>query len=99
MTNGRPVYVHRNGLAVWLKYAMNAKSCAPNSSTDLKLARLSTLRTRILNQISTWLSHDVCFGTYTNWSLCDGSLKKAARVAIDCNTLDTPFSPNSAVMP
>ena len=51
--SGRPLYVHLNGLAqVVLKYSMNASTRSLRSSTDLKLPRLSSLRTRMLNHSS-----------------------------------------------
>ena len=52
MTNGRPVYVHWNGLAVRLKYVIKAMIRSCNATSEGKLPRFSTRRTRMPNQIS-----------------------------------------------
>jgi hypothetical protein len=50
--SGRPVWVHLNGLAnVLLKYSMSARIRWRRSSGEEKLARLSSRRTKILNQM------------------------------------------------
>jgi hypothetical protein len=52
-----------NGLAiVLLKYSMNKRIRWCNSSTEAKLPRFSSRRTRMENHYSTWLSQEVCFG-------------------------------------
>ena len=45
---------------------MYARIFSRRSDTDLKFPRRNTRLTNTLNQISTWFSHDVCLGTYTN---------------------------------
>jgi hypothetical protein len=48
------VYVHLMGLAiVRLEWSMKARIWSRKSSSEVKLPRLSSLRTRILSQIST----------------------------------------------
>jgi hypothetical protein len=66
--SGRPFMVHLNGLAMTrLKYPMNASILAFRSALEEKSPRRMTLRTRIENQISIWLSHEACFGV--KWNL------------------------------
>ena len=61
--NGRPLYVHLNGLAiVALKYAIKPNIRVCKSATEVKLARLSNLRTKMLNHISIWFIQEACFG-------------------------------------
>ena len=51
---------------VWLKYSTNAGVRSLNSSTDLKLPRLCSLRTSMLNHSSIWLKEEVTLeGVYT----------------------------------
>ena len=98
--NGRPLYVHLNGLAiVLLKEAMKARIRSRKSSTDVKLPRLSNRRTKMLNQSSIWFSQLVCFGVYRNRMRWLPSLKNAARVDIDCSIPRCSFSPRSSAMP
>src|SRR6266508_2044270 len=78
---------------------MNARMRALRSSNEVKLERHSSLRTRMLNQISIWLSHEVCLGVYTNRMRCPWSLRKAARIFWDFNTPFWPLTPRSASMP
>jgi hypothetical protein len=61
----------------------------------VKSPRLITRRTRMLNQISIWFSHEVCLGTYTKRMRWPGSVKNAFRVATDFNTPRLPFLPRS----
>jgi len=69
------------------------------SSTDVKLPRFSTRRTKMLNQSSIWFSQLVCFGVYMNRMRWLTSLKNAARVGIDCHIPRFSFSPRSSAMP
>ena len=55
-----------------------------------------TLRTRIENQISIWLSHDACFGVKWNTMRWLASRRNASRLAIEASTPDLPFSPRSS---
>ena len=60
---GSPLQVHLNGLAiVRLKYLMKSDMVLLSSSLERKFPLFSTLRERMLNQISTWFSHDACVG-------------------------------------
>src|SRR3954452_18665096 len=78
---------------------MNAKTRPLRSSTEVKLERRSNFRTRILNQISTWLSHEVCFGVYTNRMRWLGSDRNAARLGCDFSPPCLPLTPNSSWTP
>src|SRR5205814_8645987 len=61
--NGRPLYVHLNGLAIiLLKWAMKARMRFRKSATDVKFPPFSTRRTKMLNQSSIWFSQLLCFG-------------------------------------
>ncbi len=60
-----------------------------------EVPRRSSRRTRILNQISIWFSHEPCFGVYTNRMRWVGSLRKAARVGIDRRMPALSFTPRS----
>ena len=55
------MYVQRKGLAgTRLKYSMKARTRCCRSSSETKLPRLRSRQVRMLNQISTWLSHEQC---------------------------------------
>jgi hypothetical protein len=69
------------------------------SSTDVKLPRLSNRRTNMLNQSSMWVSPLVCFGVYMHRMRWRTSLKNAARVGIDCHIPRCSFSPRASAMP
>ena len=56
------MYVHLNGLAVWLYVSMNASIWQARSCSEVKAPCLSSLRHRIEKKISIWFSHDACFG-------------------------------------
>src|ERR1700735_4874922 len=66
---------------------------------DVKLPRRRSLRTRIENQISIWLSQEACLGV--KWKVIRWltSRRNASRVAIDWRMPDFPFSPRSWLMP
>src|SRR3954469_4498359 len=76
---------------------MYARIFSRRSATDRKSPRRNTRRANTLNQISTWFSHDVCFGTYTNRTRCDASVRNAFRVATDFSTPLFPFLPSDSV--
>jgi hypothetical protein len=77
---------------------MNAKIFSRSSASDVKFPRLMTRRTRMLNQIAIWFSHDVCFGTYTNRTRWLRSFGNAFRVATDLSTPRFPFLPRSSAI-
>src|SRR5271157_3203877 len=61
--SGRPVYVHRNGLAnTRLKYSINFSSFSHRSRTDLNDPRRITFRMITPNTSSIWFNHELCFG-------------------------------------
>src|SRR3954467_10128365 len=61
--SGLPIMVHLNGFAGGrVKEAMKASMRAFRSCWEVKLARRSSLRTRMENQISIWFSQDACLG-------------------------------------
>jgi len=64
------------------------------TSVDGKLPRFNKRRLKMPNQISTWLSHEPCFGVYTKRIRWSGHFKKAAREAIFSKMPVLPFSPN-----
>ena len=98
--NGRPLYVHLNGLAiVLLKEAMKARMRSRKSATDVKFPRFSNRRTTMLNQSSIWFSQLLCFGVERKRMRWLASLKNAARVGIDCTIPLFSFSPRSSLMP
>ena len=66
------------------------------SAFDRKLPRFRARRDSTLNQISTWFSHDVCLGTYTNRIRWLASFKNSFRVATDFNTPLFPFTPSGS---
>ena len=76
---------------------MKARMRSSKSSTDVKLPRFSTRRTKMLNQKAIWFSQLVCFGVYRNPMRWLTALKNAARVGIDCNIPLFSFSPKSSV--
>ena len=79
---------------------MYARIFSRRSATERKFPRRNTRRARTLNQISTWFSHDVCFGTYTNRTRWLASARNAFRVATDFSTPLVPFFPSdSAAIP
>ena len=55
---GLPSYDHANGFASLLYSSMDPTSFAARSSFDLKPPLCSALRWRMLDQSSTWLSHE-----------------------------------------
>jgi hypothetical protein len=57
-----PVYVHLNGLAVWLYVSMHASICSARSVSLVKMRCLSRRRYRIEKKISIWFSHDAWVG-------------------------------------
>src|SRR3989337_2926163 len=75
---------------------MNWRMRSRRSALEVKLARLSKRRTKMLNHSSIWLSQDVCLGVYTKRIRCAGSDKNAAREAMQCNVQLLPFTPNSS---
>src|SRR3954447_12391640 len=78
---------------------MNARIRFLRSSTDWKLDRRSNLRTKVLNQISTWFRHELCLGVYTKRRRCPGSDRNAARLSWDFSTPRFSFSPRSSLLP
>ena len=98
--NGRPLYVHLNGLAiVLLKEAMKARRRSRKASTDVKWPRLSNRRTTMLHQRAIWRSQLMCFGVYMHRRRWLTSLKHAARVGIACPLPLVSFSPRSSPRP
>src|SRR5438309_11506181 len=98
--NGRPFYVHWNGLAsVCLKEAMQARMRSRKSSTDGPCPRFSNRRTPRLNQRSLWFSQLVGFGVAMHRMRWLTSLKHSARVGLDCPLPLCAFSPRSSSMP
>src|ERR1700712_4500543 len=73
---------------------MYARIFSLRSATDRKFPRRNTRRANTLNQISTWFSHDVCFGTYTNRTRCDSSVREALRAPTNFSTPLFPFLPH-----
>src|SRR6266542_3590158 len=78
---------------------MNARMRARRSSTEVQLARRSSLRTRMENHSSIWLSHEQCFGVYTKRMRWDGSVRTAARLAIDVRMPVFSLAPRSSETP
>jgi len=72
---------------------MNAITAASRSLGEENDPCLSTRRCKMLNQISTWFSHDVGFGVNTNRIRRPGSVRNARRLATDFSTPDFPFAP------
>src|SRR3954471_705554 len=77
---------------------MNSTILDLRSSSDTKLDRRRSLRTRVLNQISTWFSHELCFGVYTNRIRWSGSDRNFARLSWDFSTPLFSFSPKSSLI-
>ena len=60
---GLPLYVHLKAFAaVLLKYSINSVTLIFNSSVELTDSLFNKRRANILNQTSTWLSQEACFG-------------------------------------
>src|SRR3954465_9906618 len=78
---------------------MKARIFSRRSDADVKLPRRITRRTRMLNQISIWFSHDVCFGTYTKRIRWLAFVRNAFRVATDFRTPLFPFTPRPSDTP
>src|SRR3954466_6293666 len=78
---------------------MNSRIFRLRSSNDLKPDLRRSLRARVLNQISTWFSHELCLGVYTNRIRWPGSDRNSARLPCDFSTPRFPFSPRSSLIP
>src|SRR5919202_1733513 len=78
---------------------MKARSWARRSSVEVKVPRRNNLRTRILNQISTWFNHEQCLGVETKRMRWVGSHRKAARVAMDSRMPVLSLVPRSSAYP
>lgn len=60
---------------------MKPSILALRSLVETKLPRRITLRTRIENQLSIWLSQDACLGVKWKTMRCSGSRRNAPRLA------------------
>jgi hypothetical protein len=93
--NGRPFYVHLNGLAIiLLKEAMKARIRSRKSSTDVQWPRLSNRRPIMLHQSSMWFRQLACCGVDRHRRRWLTSRKNAARVDIDGTIPHFSFSPS-----
>ncbi len=84
---------------VLLKKSMKLEIFAFRSSTEVKLPRRMTLRARIENHISIWLSQDACLGVKWKTMRWLGSRRNFSRVAIDLRMPHLPLRPRSPLKP
>jgi hypothetical protein len=98
--NGRPLYVHLNGLAIVLfKEAMQARRRSRRAATDVTCPRFNNRRPTRLNQRAIWVSPRVCFGVDMQRIRWLPSLKNSARVDLDGPSPRFSFSPSASLRP
>jgi hypothetical protein len=78
---------------------MNRWILARNCSLEAKLLRRSSLRTRMENQISIWLSQEACLGVKWKTMRWVGSRRNASRVFLEASTPDLPLTPSVRLRP
>src|ERR1700694_3590032 len=78
---------------------MNCSILVRNWLFEAKLLLRSSLRTRMEEQISIWLSHEACLGVKWKMTRWVGSRRNASRVVLDASTPDLPLTPSLRLRP
>src|SRR5438128_5531108 len=78
---------------------MNCAVLTRRACLEAKSPRRRSLRARMENQISIWLSHEACLGVKWKVMRWFGLRRNASRVALEASTPDLPLTPRLRLRP